>query len=142
MIPFADKTVTLYNRRDDKDDNGRTIVTWRRTALAGCSWTRRTVRGLDNGTAKIGETLICKIPESPAYLPPDIWAGLEDVEGYFTLWAGDIIVCGEVTDEIGNGLTETALRAKYARRGVMVVTSAKDRCMTGTSLRYYVAEGV
>lgn len=142
MIPFADKTITLYNRREGKDTNGRTVVTWQRTVLTGCSWTRRTFRTLDNGTVRVGETLVCKIPESTTYLPPDKWAALGDPAGYFTLWVGDVIVCGDVPDEIGPTLTEVELRKRYARRGTMVVTSAKDRCMSGASLRYYVAEGV
>lgn len=142
MIPFASETVTLYNRKEGKDANGRTVVTWHRTVLTGCFWTRRTIRALDNGNVKIGEVLVCKIPESTAYLPPDEWAALADPAGRFTLWMGDIIVYGDVPDEIGPALTETALRAKYARRGVMIVTAAKERCMSGAGLRHYVAEGV
>ncbi|MEA4899320.1 MAG: hypothetical protein VB065_14050 [Eubacteriales bacterium] len=142
MIPFAGATVTLYNRREGKDANGRTVVTWHRTVQHNCFWTRRTVRAIENGNVKIGEVLVCKIPESPAYLPPDEWATLTDPTGRFTLWAGDIIVLGDVPDEIGPSLTESALRMKYARRGLMVVTSAKDRCISGAGLRHYLAEGV
>ena len=142
MIPFAGETVTLYNRREGKDTNGRTVVTWHRTVIPGCSWTRRTVRMLVNGSVQIGETVVCKIPESPAYLPPDEWATLTDPVERFTLWTGDIIVCSDVPDEIGPALTESALRTKHARRGVMVVTSAKDRCISGAGLQHYLAEGV
>lgn len=142
MIPFASETVTLYNRREAKDPNGRTIVSWQRTVLTGCSWTRRTVRALDNGNVKIGETLVCKIPESPDYLPPHEWDKLGDPTGKFTLSVGDIIVRGIAPDEIGPALTETALRTKYARQGNMVATSAKERCSPGTNLRHYAVEGV
>ena len=142
IMPFGRETVTLYNRREAKDENGRTHITWHRTVRPGCFWTRRVVRSVTNGHVSIGEHLACKIPESTDYLSPDEWDELDDPAGRFTLAAGDVVVKGNVPDEIGKALTENALKEKYRRHGIMTVSSAQNRAIGGAPLRQYLAQGV
>ena len=142
MLPFAYATVTLYNRIETTDVNGRTKISWKCTVLSGCFWTRKTVRSLVNGVAQLGETLKCRINASPAYADPASWQTLEDRTDRFTLSTGDIIVYGAVQDEIGDNFSESALRQKYARQGCMTVTVAKDFSFQGSPVPHYAAEGV
>ena len=138
MIPFGDETVTLYNRRETKDTAGRTVVTWYRTPLTGCSWTRRMERVRD-GTAYVqAEIIVCRIPESNAYRKPEEWDALTATTGLFTLAPGDIIVRGTVTDTI---TTAAALVDKYKRQGVMTVASATDNTRPECLTRHYLAKG-
>ena len=141
-LPFAHETITLYNRKEIKDASGRKVTSWQRTVRTECFWTRRTFRTFINGVVQIGETVKCRIPESPAYVEPWDWETLEDTTDHFTVYAGDIIVHGAVTDEIGAALTETDLRKKYDKQGCIVVTSAKNFCIPGAPLPHYAVEGV
>ena len=141
MIPFGTEAVTLYNRRETKDANGRTLVSWVRTALSGCSWVRRMERVRD-GTAYVqAEMIVCRIPESNAYRTPEAWDALTVTTGLFTLAPGDIIVHGTVTDVIGASLTSAALVDKYKRQGVMTVASVADNTPVLFRTGHYVARG-
>jgi len=142
MITFGSEAVTLYNRRESKDANGRTVVTWQRKELRGCFWTQRLERVRDSNSVVMTEVTVCKIPEDPAYRDPAEWDALADPTGYyFTLAPGDIIVKGVVSDAIGSSLTAAALVDKYKRSGVMTVTSVKNNAGSGYPLRHYLAKG-
>jgi hypothetical protein len=141
MIPFASETVTLYNRRKAKDANGRTVVTWHRTVLTGCSWTRRMERVRDGTVMTLAEVTVCKIPEDARYRPPDEWDKIANSADRFTLAPGDIIVRGAAADEIGAAIKATALVDKYRRQGVMTIASAQDNTRPGVPLGHYLARG-
>lgn len=142
MLPFGAETVTIYNRRETKDANGRTVVTWHRRVLAGCFWTSR-IRHVRDGMATVlAEMIVCKIPERADYRTPAKWDALASVTNVFTLAPGDIIVRGAVTDTIGPKLTAAALVDKHKRGGVMTVTSAANNVRPGLPLGHYRAEGV
>jgi hypothetical protein len=141
MIPFGTESVTLYNRRETKDANGRTLVTWVRTELTKCSWTRRMERVRDSTTVTTAEMIVCRIPESDAYRKPEVWDALTATTGLFTLAPGDIIVHGTVTDTIGPALTSAALVDKYKRQGVMTVASVADNTRVLFRTGHYVARG-
>ena len=138
MIPFGTETVTLYNRRETKDANGRTLVSWVRTALTGCSWVRRMERVRDSTTVTMAEMIVCRIPESDAYRAPEAWDALAATTGLFTLAPGNIIVHGTVTDTI---TTSAALVDKYKRQGVMTVQSVADNTRVLLRTGHYVARG-
>lgn len=141
MMPFASETVTLYNRREGKDASGRTVVTWHRTELPGCFWTRRMERVREGNTMALTETIVCKIPESQRYLSPADWDAPSNPTDRFTLAPGDIVVRGAVTDEIGTALKATDLIEKHRRGGVMTVASAQDNTRPGFPLGHYLAKG-
>lgn len=142
MLPFGTETITLYNRRETKDANQRTVVTWHRRVLAGCNWSQR-VKHVWNGTAVVlADVTTCKIPERVDYRTPAEWDALASVANVFTLAPGDIIVRGAVTDTIGPTLSAAALIDKHKRSGAMTVTSATNNVRPGLPLGHYRAEGV
>lgn len=141
MIPFGDKTVTIYNRYIGQDGNGRTTITWFRHVLSGCFWHDT------DATVTVGETklnaheLTCKIPQSNAYLPYDQWAAAGvDRTAFFTLSVDDMIALGNVPYVIGNRYTANDVRELCRRTGIMLVTSESDN--TDRPLPHYAAKGV
>lgn len=141
-MPFGTDAVTLYNRRESKDTNGRTVVTWHRRAIPGCFWTRRNERIREGNSTTMSDVIVCKIPEDPDYREPSEWDVLPYIGDLFTLAPGDIIVRGVVADQIGAGLTSAALSDKHRRSGVMTVTSAQNNARPGFPLGHYLAKGV
>lgn len=141
MIPFGTETVTLYNRRETKDENGRTVVAWYRTVLAGCFWTLKRARIWDGTAVVLTDEVTCRIPEDMRYRSPADWDALTDAAGYFTLAPGDIVVRGAVADEIGTSFKASDLIAKYKRAGVMTVNAAQDNVRPSFPLGHYLAKG-
>lgn len=138
MIPFASRTVTLYNRRAALGEDGRTLTVWQRRVLAGCSWICAHESVREGTVLRRTRSVVCRIPASKDYVAPDVWDGLEDTAGRFTLAPGDILVCGEASEEIGRDIDSAQLLKKYARRGAIMVQSAKDNAQNGV-LEHYVA---
>lgn len=141
MIPFAGETVTLYNRRKQVLTDGKTAETWVRRVLTGCSWVRTHERVRSDTEVGYTSSVTCRIPASDSYLPPDQWDALDDPSGKFTLAAGDVLVYGDVADEIGSELSAAELVKRYARRGSIVVRSARNNSRNGI-LPHYAAKGV
>lgn len=141
MIPFMGQTVTIYNRRRHADSSGRSVETWVRRVLTGCSWVRAHERVRSDTQVGYAQSVTCRIPAGPDYLPPDQWDALSDPAGRFTLAAGDVIVCGSVADEVGAELSIGELVRRYERRGAIVVQSARDNSRDGV-LPHYAAKGV
>ena len=91
-------TVTLYNKYEAS--NGE--VTWYKTTLAGCFWK------YTGNTVNVGQTIletkdiICRVPEQDNFLERYQWEQLpnDQLAYYFTISPEDIIVKGEVEDEI------------------------------------------
>jgi len=110
-----ENTLTVYNKYEDKLTN---LVTWHRTVLTGCFW-KYVGEKLSVGTTVIEtNNTVCRIPENPKYLPKYQWEQLPNFEmsEYFTFGVGDIIVLGEVEDEINeyvSGSRSTDFVAKY-----------------------------
>lgn len=141
MIPFADKTVTLYNKCSGQDENGRTTTTWFRHVLTGCFWFEE-FRTVVVGTVEQRvHDITCQIPGNNTYLPYASWAsdGVDRTK-FFTLSPDDIIVLGTTIDEIGIDITAAELIGKYKRSGVMLVQSSSDN--TGLLMPHYAAQGV
>ena len=141
MIPFAGETVTLYNRRRTTGADGKTAETWVRRVLTDCSWVRTHERVRSETEVGYTSSVTCRIPASSDYLPPDQWDALSDPAGKFTLAAGDVLVFGEVADEVSAALPIGELVKKHERRGAIVVSSAKDNSRNGI-LPHYAARGV
>lgn len=141
MIPFGMEIVTLYNRHETKDENGRTVAIWYRTVLAGCSWTLKRIRAWDGTAVILTDEITCRIPEDARYRSPAEWDALVVMTSNFTLAPGDIIVRGSVTDEIVAAFKASDLIAKYRRAGVMTVNAAQDNFRLGFPIGHYCAKG-
>ena len=144
-FPFWDKTVTLYNKYVDSTTQK---TTWYRTVIENCFWkdVNETyyvgTRGISTTGVKLEtKQVICRIQEDDRYLAKGAWDALEYKSEYFTLSQGDIIVLGEVNDEIDDytsGKRSTDLITKYkALQSCIEVDTCVNNVMTGVGLAHY-----
>lgn len=118
-LPFAADTITIYNKYEGKDAlTGKTFTQYLRTVLHNCTW------GKSDAVMTVGSVTVgsddyrVQIPEDDAFLDYWEWAKQpNDLMGeYFTVSPGDVVVRGEVEDEIPYNTSPTALLAKYKER--------------------------
>lgn len=96
-------TITLYNYHKNADKT----ETWRRTVIHGVNYSYSNTKTVDStGKVVFTPTLTVIIPQNApqaTYIDAKGYAKLSNTEGYFTLNSAgnkDLIVCGEVTQEI------------------------------------------
>ena len=91
------KTVTIYNRFEDTDG----FVTWYRTVLPGCFVKTVPVFAVSGDTSTEKPQTTVKIRKSEAYMPSAEWIKDEhERDSGFTIQNGDIIVMGNISDDI------------------------------------------
>lgn len=118
------KTVTLYNKFEDQ--NGQ--ISWYRHCLKNC-FVKRTVKKANvGGTQTAKFDYIIRIPKQSNYLPAFDWVKIaESLKGeYITLQGGDLIVLGDISEEINeyaNGERSSDFIAKYQALGSVFVNS-------------------
>lgn len=110
-----DKELTLYNRYEDPQTQ---LIKWYRTELQNCFWKASGSVAVVNDVTLDTAGIICRIPKNDKFLEKYEWVELpnDEMEEYFTLGTGDIIVKGIVKDEIDEytrGKHSTDLLAKY-----------------------------
>ena len=140
-----DSTVTIYNKYVDKQTD---ITTWYRTVVTDCFWKNVSDKLTIGQTVLETNNIICRIPKDERYLPKDKWILVpsDSKSSYFTLGVGDIIINGEVTDDINeylSGHRSTDVIAKYKElQGCMEVTVASDNTGIGRCEEHYYAKGI
>ena len=139
-----DTTITIYNKYIDAQTQ---IVRWYRTVVTDCFW------NLDGSTVKVGDvtlnskSIICRIPKDIRFLEKRDWLNTpnDEMNSYFTLGQGDIIVKGEVNDvidEYTSGYRSTDLLNKY--KGYQECMEVNDYAIntgTGRNNEHYLARG-
>ena len=148
-FPWWDKTITIYNKEVDPTTNR---ISWHRTVLENCFW--KAQNNMFNmgryGVSTIGivletKEIICRIPQQENYLPKREWLALSNKEDYFTLFNEDIIVLGEVEDEIDEytaGKHSTDLVTKYKQYDeCLIIDAYVDNVQTGVGLAHYRVTG-
>lgn len=146
-FPWWDKTFTLYNKLVDPDTKE---VSWYRTVLENCFWkyVNNTfyvgVRGISTSGLSIEtKNVICRIPKDDRFVDRKTWFSLNNNERAecFTLGNGDIIVLGEVEDEINEyekGKRSTDLVMKYKELdGCIEVETYVLNTGTGVGMEHY-----
>lgn len=122
---FWNKTITLYNKHEDRQTG---IVKWYRHKLERC-FCKVTNNKVNVGNVQIHtDDSVIRIPEQSNYLPPYKWNELPDDEklNYMTLQSGDLIVLGDIEDQIDEYTTEkrsSDLIAKYSSLGAVFVNT-------------------
>jgi hypothetical protein len=136
-------TITVYNKYEDPTTRR---ITWYKTVLQNCFWKYTGNKIVVGETAIETNTTICRIPVNPAFLENYQWNDTEDKSEHFTFGTGDILVKGEVTDEIdeyASGFRSSDILTKYKKRGECMVI---DRCAInvgpGRGLEHYYVKGV
>ena len=140
-----DSTITVFNKFVDPITN---IVRWYKTVLLNCFW-KRTVEKMTVGNTIIEtDTVICRIPENANFRLKYDWVKIpnDQMNNYFTLGIGDIIINGSIDDEINeyaSGTRSTDILKKYADLGVMTIESVRINTKSGIVFnRHYLAKGV
>ena len=88
-------TITLYNHYTDDSDKPRRK--WGRIVLKNCYFGKVTGKNSANLSLTDADAYVCRIPKSSLYV--NLYLGKEDT---FSLAEGDVIVRGEVLDEISD----------------------------------------
>lgn len=150
-FPFAwwDKTVTIYNKDIDPTTQQ---VSWYRTVIKNCFW--KYVNTLYNmgryGMSTVGvqlevKNVVCRIPKDKRFVDKRTWNSLTNKSDHFTLANGDIIVLGEVDDEIDEyteGKRSNDLLTKYkAYDECIEIESYVNNVQTGVGLEHYRVVG-
>lgn len=110
-----DTTLTIYNKYENKLTNQ---ITWYRSVVTDCFWKDAGNKVTVNDVVLESNNIIARIPEQENFREKYLWVDIpSDQKGnYFTLGEGDIVVKGEVTDEINEyqkGYRSSDLIAKY-----------------------------
>lgn len=115
-----DGTITLYNYHKSADKTEH----WQRTVIHGVNYSFSNTKTVDSsGKVVYSPTLTVIIPQSApqaTYIDAKGYAKLTDTTGYFTVnTAGnkEVIVCGEVTQEITDTYKITNLLTDYLKAG-------------------------
>ena len=139
-----DQTITLYNRYEDTSTR---IISWQRTVLTGCFWKFAGEKVAIGSTVLEADTIVCRIPKNPLFVEKFEWNNMtaEERAKYFTVGTGDIIVRGEVFDEVNeyiSGSRSTDLMTKYRDlQGCMKVDKCTIAVGTGRGMEHYHVRG-
>lgn len=110
-------TITLYNKYEDPQTH---VIRWFKHTIDGCFWhyTGNKVK-INNVSLDTSDTL-CRIREDDRFISKHQWEQLpnDQMGEFFTLGRGDIIIKGDVDDEINEyatGHRSTDLLSKYSK---------------------------
>lgn len=143
--PWWNSTITIYNRYEDKNTN---IVRWYRTSIPNCFWKDAGNKVHIGNTTLETNDIICRIPKDNRFLPNYQWSVLpsDQKQDYFTLSVGDIIVLGDVEDEINeyaSGMRSNDLVDKYkALQGCLKIEQTSINTDGGRGSEHYFVKGV
>ena len=137
-------TITVYNKNVDSVTN---LVKWYRTVLSGCFYKNVGNKVKIGNNVLESDDIICRIPIQANYLAPKPWKDLSNIDrdDYFTLQGGDIVVFGEVEDEIDEytaGKRANDLLKKYVSTGCLTITQVADNTGGGRGQEHYYVKGV
>jgi hypothetical protein len=144
-FPWWDKTITIYNKFVDPTTQR---ISWYRTVVNNCFWKAQNLMFSMGryGVSTIGvltenKEIICRIPKDDRFLEKRYWNALEDKSEHFTLANEDIILLGDVDEEIDEytpGKRSTDLLAKYSDydEGLRINTYVNN-VQTGVTLEHY-----
>ena len=139
-----DTTLTVYNQYKDPITR---LITWTRTVINGCFW-KYTGNKVTVGDVELQtNTTICRIPKDDRFLERYLWEALpnDQKNNFFTLSPADIIVKGEVTEEIDertSGHRSTDFIAKHKKlQGCIEIQSWANNTGKGRNDKHYYVAG-
>lgn len=139
-----DTTITIYNKYEDSQTH---VVLWFRHVLRNCFW-KYTGDKVSVGTVVLDtKSVVCRIPKDAQFLEKYEWQRLpnDQMADYFTIGLGDIIVKGEVTDEIDEytaGNRSSDLLEKYKNlQGCMEIEDFSINTGLGRNNEHYLTRG-
>ena len=91
--------ITLLNKLKRKDSVTNTDV-WYKTQIQNCVYKKDRITTVNGTVVSMGQAFTILIPFTGNYLPYKDWKKLEDKTGFYTLSEQDIIILGDVVEEI------------------------------------------
>ena len=91
--------ITLLNKLKRKDSVTNTDV-WYKTQIQNCVYKKDRITTVNGTVVSMGQAFTILIPFTGNYLPYKDWKKLEDKTGFYTLSEQDIIIIGDVVEEI------------------------------------------
>lgn len=140
-----DTKITIYNKYEDPITH---LISWYKHTVSNCFW--KYVGDKINVGNVVLETnnTICRIPKNASFLEKYLWIEIpnDQMENYFTLGKGDILVKGEVTeniDEYTAGHRSSDFVDKYKNlQGCMEVQEIALNIGPGRVCEHYLVRGI
>lgn len=138
-------TITVYNKFEDPQTQ---LVTWYRQVIDGCFWKYSGNKVVVGNTVLETKDIICRIRIDDRFLEKHEWIAIPNdrMSNYFTLSQGDIIVKGEVDDEINeyqSGQRSSDLKTKYkALQGCLEIQEWSNNTGGGRGNEHYYVKGI
>lgn len=138
-------TITVYNKFVDPQTK---VVRWYKTVITGAFWKYIHEKVMIGQTVLETNSIVCRIRKDDRFLEKYEWLQKpnDEMENFFTLSKGDIIIKGEVDDEINeyqSGKRSTDLIAKYKElQGCMSIDECANNTGGGRGQEHYVAKGI
>ena len=138
-------TVTIYNKFTDPQTQ---VVKWYKSVVNGTFWKYVGDKITVGKTVLETNNIICRIRKDDRFLEQYQWLNIpnDKMKDYFTLGKGDIIVKGEVDDEVNeyqNGHRSTDLIAKYKDlQGCMSIERIAINVGAGRCDEHYYVKGI
>lgn len=136
-------TITVYNKYENPATRQ---ISWHRTVLPNCFWKYTGSKIIVGETTIDTNATLCRIPKNSAFLEKYEWNNTQDKSKHFTLGTGDILVKGDVADEIdeyASGCRSSDILTKYKKlQGCMVIEQSAVNTGLGRGLEHYYVRGV
>lgn len=137
--------VTIYNKFEDPQTN---LVRWFRHCVDGTFWKYAGNKVVIGNTVLETKDIICRLRKDDKFLERHEWISLpnDKMADYFTLAQGDIIVKGDVEDEIDeytSGKRSTDLKRKYkGLQGCLEIQEWANNTGGGRGNEHYYVKGI
>ena len=92
-------TITLLNKLKRKDSITNLDI-WYKTFIQDCVYKKDKISNVTGSVVSMGQEFTILIPFTGKYIPYNEWKKLEDKTGVYTLSTQDVIILGEVTEEV------------------------------------------
>lgn len=92
-------TMTLLNKLKRKDSITNLDI-WYKTVIQNCVYKKDKISNVTGSVVSMGQEFTILIPFTGKYIPYNEWKKLEDKTGVYTLSPQDIIIFGEITEEV------------------------------------------
>ena len=109
--------ITVYHRAEIEDEYGRPKTSYNRSVYEDCFFNRVQTISVSNNSFVTGERYVVRIP----------------AEYEAEVASEDLIVKGEINDEVGNGTRLSDIKTKYAGKCFTVEGVSDDTKLTQTA---------
>ena len=139
-----DETITIYNKYTDPVSK---MITWHRHVVRNAFWKNVCNKITIDTTVIDTDTIICRIRKDTEFLPKHEWIALpnDEMDNFYTLGRGDIIIRDEVDDEVNEyttGHKSTDLVSKYKDlQGCMTIDAITINTEGGRGNEHYLVRG-